>query len=72
MGTHMDAPCHYCENCWRMGDIPLEMLFGPAIVIDVKDKTDVNPNYEMTIQDLLDWEEKYGKIPKGAMVLVSK
>lgn len=27
-GTHMDAPYHFYETGWQIGDIPLERLIG--------------------------------------------
>ena len=72
VGTHMDAPCHFCATCWRMHDIPLDAFFGPAVVVDIKNKVQADPNYELQIADLLEWEEEYGNIPSGAMLMVSR
>jgi len=30
VGTHMDAPFHFGEDGWKVGDIPLERLFVPG------------------------------------------
>ena len=35
-GTHLDAPFHYSETGVRLGGIPLELLIGPALVLDVR------------------------------------
>ena len=34
-GTHLDAPVHFATAGRRAGDLPLEQLLGPAVVIDV-------------------------------------
>ena len=36
----------------------------------LQNKTDVDPDYRVQIQDLLDWEEEHGRIPNGAIVLM--
>ncbi len=42
----------------------------PAVVVDVSAASAADPDYTMTTQDLLDWEERYGAIPDGAVVLM--
>jgi kynurenine formamidase len=37
-GTHTDAPSHFAKGKWRLGDIPLDRLTGPGVVIDISDK----------------------------------
>lgn len=34
-GTHVDAPAHFIEGAPRVDSLPLEVLIGEAIVIDV-------------------------------------
>ena len=53
-----------------MHEVPFENLRGPAAVFDIKDKVANDPNYEITMKDIDDWEEKNGKIPAGAFILV--
>eukprot|EP00058_Branchiostoma_floridae_P015595 XP_002601083.1 hypothetical protein BRAFLDRAFT_75518 [Branchiostoma floridae] len=69
-GTHVDAPAHFCKDKWRMDAVPLDRLMGPAVVLDVSNKTKNNADYTVTAQDFQDWEEKNGRIPDGAIVLV--
>ena len=38
-GTHTDAPAHFAKGKWRIGDIPVERLIGPGIVIDISEKS---------------------------------
>jgi arylformamidase len=35
-GTHLDAPWHYLEGGARIEAVPLEVCWGPAVVIDVR------------------------------------
>lgn len=35
LGTHVDAPWHYDDEGERLDAVPLEVLMGPAVLIDV-------------------------------------
>ena len=70
VGTHVDAPCHFCRTCWRLHEVPFDRFIGPAAVIDIKEQCDKNSNYELTVQDIKNWEEANGPIPEGAIVMV--
>ena len=37
-GTHTDAPSHFAKGRWRVGDIPMERLIGPGVIIDISEK----------------------------------
>lgn len=69
-GTHLDAPTHFAKGGWSSGEIPVERFIGPAFVIDVSDKTKVNPDYTLTVEDVTNFEAKHGQIPPGAIVLL--
>ena len=72
VGTHMDSMIHSKPSgSWDLSEIPLERLTGPAAVFDIKDKlAAVNDNYALTVQDILDYEEEYGVIPSGAIIVL--
>lgn len=67
-GTHIDAPIHFVEGGAWLDDIPLEDLLLPLYVIDLSQKVAENPNYEITCQDIEDFEKQYGEIETGAFV----
>ena len=69
-GTHLDAPIHFGEGKRTADQIPVEQLIAPAVVLDVSAKAAADPDYRLTLQDVLAWEEKHGKIPQGAIVLL--
>jgi len=69
-GTHMDAPAHFPPGTTTVDKIPVEKLFGPAVVVDVKDEADRNPDYQLTVKRIETWEEKNGKIPPEAIVVL--
>ncbi|XP_069116496.1 isatin hydrolase-like [Argopecten irradians] len=72
-GTHVDAPNHVAAGVgpWNNHQIPIERLGGPGVIIDVKDKAEANNDYRVTIDDLKAWEERNGRIPYGAVVLMN-
>src|SRR6266542_213170 len=69
-GTHIDAPVHFAEGHQSVDQIPLDQLLGPGIVVDITKQSEGNPDYLITIQDLLAWEKKNGKIAVGTIVLL--
>src|SRR3989337_3127759 len=46
---------------------PKEMVM-PLVVIDVHEKVEKNPDYQITMEDVKEWEKKYGSIPQGSFV----
>jgi kynurenine formamidase len=73
-GTHFDAPIHwvtgkdYPENATH--NIPVRKFIGPACVIDVADRARQNPDFLLTQQVVEEWEQRNGRIPQGAWVLI--
>ena len=52
-------------------EIPVERLIGPSVVIDVEDKAKINLNYTVSVEDLLTYDETYGRIPPNAVVMMN-
>jgi len=69
-GTHMDAPIHFAEGKRAADEVPIQQLIGPAAVIDVRAQAAKDADYRVTVDDLKVWEGKYGRLPKGAIVLM--
>ena len=67
-GTHLDAPYHFNENGWTVEKIPLDNLVGEACVVDVKSKVR-EANYQVTKNDLEQWEKKNGTLSGNCIVL---
>jgi len=63
-GTHIDAPYHFKKNGTKIHQIPLNRLIGNALLI----KTRKGKDQEITKKDLLDFEQKYGKIKNFSSV----
>lgn len=69
-GTHVDAPVHFAERGRTIGQIPLQEWIGPAVKIDVTARTLSNRDYQLTVEDILAWEKKHGRIPPGSWVIM--
>jgi len=69
-GTHMDAPYHFARNADSMEEVAPERLIGPAVVIDVSDKAEENRDYRLKTADIRAFEERHGRIPDGAILLL--
>ena len=69
-GTHIDAPVHFAVGKRTLDQIPVDQLIGPAIVIEVSKKALNNRDYQISVDDLITWEEVNGRIPNGTIVLL--
>ena len=71
VGTHIDAPNHFTKGHPSVDNIPLSNLIGPAIKLDVNKKVKNNADYQIGINDFMEWEKVHGKIPSGMIILLS-
>lgn len=71
-GTHIDAPRHWITGKANDGvdEIPPEHLVAPAVVIDVHEKVESNPDYLLRLEDIQDWERVHGLVPENCWVLM--
>jgi kynurenine formamidase len=67
-GTHVDAPSHCCEGKRTVDQIALEEMILPLVVIDIHEQVAQNPDYIVLVDDILKFEDQYGRIPTGAFV----
>lgn len=69
--THMNAPNSFIPgNTQAITSYPAEQRVVPAVVIDIRDKAAANPDYQLTKQDVLDWEAQNGQIAPGSFVIL--
>ena len=69
-GTHTDAPAHFFQDRWHTADIPLDRLAAPAVKIDISKRADTDPDTELEVSDLENWEAEHGAIPDSSIVVV--
>jgi kynurenine formamidase len=73
-GTHFDAPIHWAtgkdlpENA--CDTIPARRFVGPACVIDVSREAARDPDFLVTPDGIDAWEQRHGRIPARAWVLL--
>ena len=69
-GTHIDAPIHFVEGARTVDLIPLNRLVGDAVVIDVTSSCEENPDYQITVDDLRQWEIDHHRQLTDVIVLL--
>lgn len=69
-GTHMNAPNSFFTNGVGIDAYAAESLIAPAILMDVQAQAVTNPDYCLTISDILAWEQQHGTIPASHLVLL--
>ncbi|WP_439143407.1 cyclase family protein [Planktotalea sp.] len=73
-GTHFDAPSHWISGRdvpnGSVDEIPLDAFVGPVVVIDCSEGAAQNDDFELTVDDIENWEAEHGKIPAGTWVLM--
>jgi kynurenine formamidase len=67
--TRIDAPSLLGPGRWTVDQIPAGRLIGPLVVLDVSAGARSNPDYEISVQDIADWEQANGPMPLGAVVM---
>ena len=67
--TAIDAPAHLLRGMWTVDQIPPERLIAPLSVLDVGQQVRRNPDYEVSVEDIAQWEQMHGEIPAGAVVV---
>lgn len=69
-GTHMDAPAHFAagEGIRTADEIPVEDLIAPLAVIDISERAAADHDAQLTVDDVLAYEAKHGRIAPGAAV----
>jgi kynurenine formamidase len=67
--TEIDAPAAYAKRLWTVDQIPPERLVAPLVVLDVRQQAKANPDYQVSVEDIANWEKENGEIPLGAVVI---
>ncbi len=67
-GTHVDSPAHFHQGKRTVDQIDVKEMLLPLVVLDIHQKVSANPDYTVNMDDVKEWESKYGKIPEGCFV----
>jgi len=73
IGTHVDSPSHFAagKGMRTIDQLSVNQLIVPIVVINVQDKTATDDDYQLSIEDIQNWESKHGQIKKGRLVLMN-
>lgn len=71
LGTHLDAPNHFEKNQPAVEKIDPANLFAHGVAIDIAMQAGADADYRLTTADIAAWEKANGRIPDGAVVLLS-
>lgn len=66
--THLDAPGHFAPGQPLVDELDPDALIAPLVVVDISRKAERDPNAEVTVDDLRRYEQRHGRIPRGALV----
>ena len=70
-GTHLTAPASYFAGGRTVDLYTPSELVRPVVVLDVRDQCRRNPDYALSLDDVLAWEDIYGGIQPGDLVLLN-
>lgn len=68
--THMNAPKSFHHDGIGIDQYPAHSLILPGIVIDICEQAKLDPDYALSIADVLNWEQNHGEISSGSLVLL--
>jgi kynurenine formamidase len=69
-GTHLDAPAHFHPCQTGSDEIPATYALRKLAVISIVDQVKASKGYQMTVEDIRNWERRNGEIPAGSVVMV--
>ena len=67
-GTHIDFPGHFIKDGQLSDKYGVRDMIYPLVVIDISEKVKDDVHYAVTVEDIIEYEAKYGEIPDGAFV----
>jgi len=67
--TRIDAPARMVRGMWTVDEIPAGRLVAPLVVLDATASVKNNPDYQISVEDIVRWEKANGQIPLGAVVM---
>ncbi|WP_018130549.1 cyclase family protein [Effusibacillus pohliae] len=72
VGTHFDAPRHWISGKGKNGvdTMPVEHMIGEACVVDVTRQCAENPDFLLSVEDILAFEAEHGRIPERAWFIL--
>lgn len=69
-GTHLDAPGHVIGGGRLVPDIDPAELVVPAVVLDIRERAEHDPDTTVEVDDVLAFERRHGPIPERSAILM--
>ncbi len=66
--THIDAPIHFVKGQRYLNELDIKELVAPLIVINKQDAVAANPDFEVSVEDILAFEARHGQIAEQSFV----
>ena len=67
-GTHVDYPGHFIQGMRLNNGFSMQEMVLPMVVVDISAKAAEDNDYEVTMEDIILFEEIHGQIPEGCFV----
>lgn len=71
IGTHIDSPGHFALGQSLVDELDPATFIGPIVVIDITARAEADANAMVEPADLVAFERRYGRIPRGACVAMN-
>ena len=71
IGTHIDSPGHFALGEALVDEIDPTALIAPIVVVDITAKAESDANAMVDLDDLVAFERRHGRIPRGACVAMN-
>lgn len=70
LGTQLDPPAHWAPEYPAIDELPATYSLRPLVVIPMQEKVAEDFGYALQVSDILDFEDRHGRIPQGSVVFV--
>lgn len=68
--THLNAPNSFFPGAADVGALTAPARVLPAVVFDFRARGAADPDAIFTLEDLLAWEARHGRVPPGSLALL--
>src|SRR3954447_11707278 len=69
-GTQLDPPAHWAPEYPGIDELPPTYAVRPLVVISIVPQVKEDPKYALQVSDVKRFEQRHGRIPRGAVVMV--
>lgn len=70
LSTHIDSPLHFFKSGFDVSKIEIKKLFVRLILIDISEKCSQKNDYQLSLDDVLQYENEIQKIEKNDFIVV--